>query len=314
MLNSDLKTWLAKYFGECVKFDEPMSRHTYLRIGGPAEAFVIPEDLEKLLKVVRWSKEKNIPCMVIGSGANLLVRDRGINGIVVILKKCLNNIVIKTIKEDSVIVEAMAGASLQSLCSFAIDNGLKGMNFALGIPGTVGGAIMMNAGTAYGSTGDVIDSIKGLLPDGRTEIILKQDLCFDYRRLSLDTAEKDNSIKPIVLSGFFSLAPSNRQIMKEQATEILKERKKNQPSGFPSAGCFFKNPSFGKTAGELIDLAGLKGTSFKDAEISSKHANFFLNKGNASAADMIALMELAQKKVWGSFNIKLEAEIKIIGE
>ncbi len=314
-LNPDSKKWLTKLFGKNVKFNEPMSRHTSLRVGGPAWAFVTPESFEKLSELIRWSKKKGIYCMVIGGGTNLLVKDGGIKGIVVILKKCLDGIARTGNGKDSVIVTAMAGTRLQTLCSFAIDNGLEGMNFALGIPGTVGGAIIMNAGSAYGSMAGVIDSIKVLLPTGKTRVILRQNLQFDYRKFSWDRKITDiDNRQPIILSGCFSLRTSDPQRLKNQAVEILKARKKRQPSGFPSAGCFFKNPESGKTAGELIDLAGLKGKSIGGAKISSKHANFILNKGNASAADMLALMELVQEEVSKIFNIELESEITIVGE
>lgn len=313
-LNPDSKKWLAKIFGKNVKFNEPMSRHTSLRVGGPAWAFVTPESFEKLSELIRWSKKKRIYCMVIGGGTNLLVKDGGINGIVVVLKKCLDGIARTDSGKDSVVVTAMAGTRFQTLCSFALNNGLEGMNFALGIPGTVGGAIIMNAGTAYGSMAGVIDSIKVLLPTEETRIILRQNLQFDYRKLSWDRKITDiDNWQPIILSADFSLHSSDQQRLKKQAVEILKARKKRQPSGFPSAGCFFKNPESGKTAGELIDLAGLKGKSIGGAKISSKHANFILNKGNASAADMLALMELVQERVSKIFNIELESEITIVG-
>ena len=315
MLNPDSKKWLAKLFGKNVKFNEPMSRHTSLRVGGHAWAFVTPESFEKLSELIRWSKKKRIYCMVIGGGTNLLVKDGGINGIVVVLKKCLDGIARTDSGKDSVVVTAMAGTRFQTLCSFALNNGLEGMNFALGIPGTVGGAIIMNAGTAYGSMAGVIDSIKVLLPTEETRIILRQNLQFDYRKLSWDRKITDiDNWQPIILSGCFSLRPSDPQSLKNQAVEILKARKKRQPSGFPSAGCFFKNPESCKTAGELIDLAGLKGKSIGGAKISSKHANFILNKGNASAADMLALMELVQEEVLKIFNIELESEITIAGD
>ncbi|MDO9566487.1 MAG: UDP-N-acetylmuramate dehydrogenase [Candidatus Desulfaltia sp.] len=317
MLNPDSKKWLAKLFGKNVKFNEPMSRHTSLRVGGPAWAFVTPESFEKFLELIRWSKKNGIYCMVIGGGTNLLIKDGGINGIVVVLKKCLDGItgIAGTGGEKGpVIITAMAGTRLQTLCSFAIDNGLEGMNFAIGIPGTVGGAIIMNAGAAYGSIAGVIDSIKVLLLTGETRVILRQNLQFDYRKLTWDRKITDiDDGQPIILSGCFSLRPSDPQRLKKQAVEILKARKKRQPSGFPSAGCFFKNPASGKTAGELIDLAGLKGKSIGGAKISSKHANFIVNKGNASAVDMLALMELVQKKVLKIFNIELESEITIVG-
>jgi len=261
------------------------------------------------------SRQRDIPYIVIGDGTNLLVKDRGIRGIVVVLTKCLKSITKRGVGRDGIIVTALAGARMQALCSFAIKNGLKGMNFAIGIPGTVGGGIMMNAGTAHGSIKGVLDSIKILLPAGYTKIIMRENLNFDYRKLSLkDEVKEVNQGQPVILGACFCLHPSDPQKLKRDAEEILKARKERQPTGLPSAGCFFKNPLSGKTAGELIDLAGLKGKSIGGAETSLKHANFIINRGKASAGDMLALIELVQGTVSKKFNINLEPEVKIVGQ
>jgi UDP-N-acetylmuramate dehydrogenase len=275
----------------------------------------MPEKPEELVDLIRWSCKKNIPYFVIGDGTNLLVKDGGISGIVIVLTKCLKSITKRNTVRDSIIVTALAGAKMQTLCSFAIKNGLKGMNFAIGIPGTVGGGIMMNAGTAHGSIKDVLDSIKILMPDGNTKIIIKENLNFDYRKLSLkDTIKEVYKRQPIIIGGCFCLHSSDPKELQKDAEKILKARKERQPSGLPSAGCFFKNPLSGRTAGELIDLAELKGRSIGGAEISLKHANFIINRGGASAADMLALIELVQETVSKKFNINLEPEVRIVGQ
>jgi len=315
MLDSDSKIWLENRFKNNVRFDESMSRHTSLRVGGDADAFVMPEKPEDLAEIIRWCRQKDIPCLVIGDGTNLLVKDSGIRGIVIVLTKCLKSITKRDIGRDGIIVTALAGARMQALCSFAIKNGLKGMNFAIGIPGTVGGGIMMNAGTARGSIKDVLDSIKILLPVGHTKIIMRENLNFDYRKLSLkDEVKEVNQGLPIILGACFCLHPSEPQKLQRDAEKILKARKARQPSGLPSAGCFFKNPLSGKTAGELIELAGLKGKSIGGAEISLKHANFIINWNGASAADILALIELVQETVSKKFKINLESEVKIVGQ
>ncbi len=313
-LDHDSIKWLASHFGGNVKFDEPMSRHTSLRVGGPAEAFVIPENIEDLKGLIKWSWQKKIPYLIIGDGTNLLVKDSGINGIVVVLTKCLKTITQTGTGTDGVIVTAMAGARLRNLCSFALERGLEGINFAVGIPGTIGGGIMMNAGTAHGAMESALESINVLLPTGRSRRIKREKLNFSYRNLSLNN-EKIVSCQgqPIVLDGCFCLRPSDPEKLKKEAQAILKTRKERQPTGLPSAGCFYKNPVSGKTAGELIELSGLKGKSIGGAEISSKHANFIVNRQRASAADFLGLMELVEETVSKMFNIDLEREVKIVG-
>ncbi len=313
-LDHDSIKWLASHFGGNVKFDEPMSRHTSLRVGGPAEAFVIPENIEALKGLTKWSWQKKLPYLIVGDGTNLLVKDSGINGIVIVLSKCLKAIAQTGTGADGVIVTAMAGARLRSLCSFALERGLEGMNFAVGIPGTIGGGIMMNAGTAHGAMESALESINVLLPTGRSRRIKRGKLNFSYRNLSLNN-EKIDSYQghPIVLDGCFCLRPSDPEKLKKEAQAILKTRNERQPTGLPSAGCFYKNPVSGKTAGELIELAGLKGKSIGGAEISSKHANFIVNRQRASAADFLALMELVEETVSKMFDIDLEREVKIVG-
>ena len=315
MLDFDSKIWLERRFKNSVRFDEFMAKHTSLRVGGAADAFVMPERLEELAALIKWSRQKNIPYLVVGDGTNLLVKDSGIRGIVIILTKCLKRISKRDTEKDGIIVTASAGAKMQALCFFAIKNGLKGMNFAIGIPGTVGGGTMMNAGTVHGSIKDVLDSIKILLPSGHIRIIRRENLNFDYRGLSLkDEVREVNQGRPIILGTCFRLYPSDSQELQKDAEKKLKARKERQPTGLPNAGCFFQNPVFGKTAGELIELAGLKGKSTGGAKISLKHANFIINKDKASASDILAIIELVQETVSKKFNINLKLEVKIVGQ
>jgi len=314
LLDQDSRNRLKSLFGSCVRFDEPMSRHTYFRVGGPAEAFIAPESIEQLAKIISWSRDNGIPHIVIGNGSNLLVKDNGIPGIVILLTKCLNKIVFSGKGTDPVLVTAMAGVSTQALCSFAIREGLSGMNFAIGIPGTVGGAIMMNAGTSYGSVSDILDSVNVMISSGALLKIPKDEMAFSYRKLSWNINLTDqHEGEPIIIDGCFRLCRSDPALLKKEAGRILKKRRENQPAEMPSAGSFFKNPPAGKTAGQFIDMAGLKGTRIGGAEISAKHANFIVNTGKASASDILELMQLVQKKVFDRFNINLEPEVKIVG-
>jgi UDP-N-acetylmuramate dehydrogenase len=291
-LNADSIRWLENRFKNSIRFEEPMSRHTSLRIGGPAEIFASPETLEDLYALINWSREKGLSYLVIGRGTNLLVKDTGIRGIVVKLTKCLNTIEQIEANTEGVLVTAMAGANLAALCAYTLKRGLKGMNFSLGIPGTIGGGIIMNAGTSYGSMANVLMSIDVLLPGGQPLRIRKEALDFAYRKLSWTPKLTDG--------------PGNQTI-------ILNGRRRKQPMGLPSAGCFFKNPPSGPTAGELIEMCGLKGKSVGGAEISSKHANFFINRRKASAADFLALMDITEDTVLKKFNIHLEREVKVVG-
>jgi UDP-N-acetylmuramate dehydrogenase len=314
LLDSDSKQWLQKTFGNRILFDESMSRHTSLRVGGPADAYVAPENMETLLALIDWSRKKRIPYTVIGDGTNLLVKDKGIRGIVIVLTKCLNKITRNDNGQDQVMVTALAGVRMNRLCWFAIKSGFEGMNFALGIPGTVGGGILMNAGTGYGWVANVLDSIRVLLPTGETQGISRKDLNFSYRKLTWSEEQVRMCQGPcIILDGCFQLHPSDPRKLKKEAITILADRKKKQPTRYPSAGCFFKNPASGKTAGELIDLAGLKAKRIGGAVVSSKHANFIINTGTASAADVLALMKHVQTTVFEAFKVNLEPEVKIVG-
>jgi UDP-N-acetylmuramate dehydrogenase len=313
-IDNDTIIWLKNLLGSRVKFGEPMSRHTYFRVGGPADAFASPDRPEKLGEILRLARERGIPHTVIGDGSNLLVRDKGIPGIVIILTECFNQISRSGENFESVLVKAMAGVRTQILCRYAIEEGLSGMNFALGIPGTVGGAIMMNAGTSSGSVSDVLDSVNVILPAGDISVIKRDALDFSYRKLSWsNTVISKYGEEPIIIEGCFRLTRSDPAELKKEAKAFLRKRRESQPAGKASAGCFFKNPQSGKTAGQLIEMAGLKGMRIGGAEVSEKHANFIVNTGSASASDILGLMQFIQETVLRKFNISLEPEVKIIG-
>ncbi|MDY6790946.1 MAG: UDP-N-acetylmuramate dehydrogenase [Thermodesulfobacteriota bacterium] len=312
-LESDAINWLASRFKDRAKFDEPMSRHTHFKVGGPADAFVAPENREDLAQLVVWAGSKGIPWLIVGDGTNLLVKDHGIRGIVVVLTKCTEKISKKAENKREVFITAPAGVKLQELCSFAIKRGLGGMKYAVGIPGSVGGAISMNAGTAYGSTADVLDDVLIMLPDGQTRGINKIEIDFSYRNLSFRKNIGTDKDRAIILEGSFRLYPFDSATLEKEAQEILRMRKKKQPINLPSAGSFFKNPPQGKSAGRLIEQAGLKGKIIGGAQVSPKHANFIINTERASASDILRLMEFVQQTVFKTFNIELEPEVKIVG-
>ena len=340
--------------GDTVRFDEPMAAHTSFRVGGPADAYAVPESPEVLRKLIRGCGERNIPHTLIGGGTNLLVRDKGIRGVVIAMTRrfseirtsfptrsgpenlnhpgqrliCQSGKAENSRKGEETFITAGAGSRLSALCAFALRNGLGGMNFAMGIPGTVGGAICMNAGTAIGSMGDTLEFVKILLPGGEIERIQKEKLNFSYRRFSIRRHETEigdshccDSDDFVLLEGRFRLYPTDPGKLMGAARELLRTRRKKQPPG-PSAGCFFKNPfpagsASGLTkmvAGKLLDRAGLKGKRVGGAEISPIHANFIINRNRASAADILALAELVRETVAERFDLELEPEVRIIGE
>jgi UDP-N-acetylmuramate dehydrogenase len=307
----EAKEWLIGRFKGTVAFDEPMTRHTSFRVGGPADAYIEPETVEELAAIVEWAGERGIPYLVIGAGTNLLVRDKGFRGMVLNLSRCLNRIEPKDRSMDSIRVDAMAGVKLQRLCRYAIAKGLEGLSFALGIPGTVGGAVMMNAGTSKGSMQDVLDAVECLWPDGRIEAIERKDLAYSYRTLSFERAAACGS--PVILGGCFRLRSADPAALKQEAKTILDARKKREPR-FPNAGCFFKNPNPETPAGRLIEQAGFKGERIGDAEVSQRHANYIINRGDASAAEILELANRIRHTVLARFGIDLKTEVRIVGE
>lgn len=286
---------------ESVEFNVPMRTRTSFRVGGPADAVATPRDAEELKRVIRYTREKGLPCFILGRGTNLLVLDGGIRGVVIDLKG-FNTLEVRS----EGIVYAGAGVPLPKLIYFAMDNSLAGLEFAAGIPGSVGGAIIMNAGAADGEMKDVVKSVTLLNQNGDVEELERDNLSFSYRKLALSQGS-------IVLGAAFKLRQGDRADIKTRISNLLHERKAKQPLDLPNAGCIFKNPPSGH-AGRMIDEAGLKGLQFGGARVSELHANFIVNNGNATAKDILSLLDDVKEKVYEKKGITLEPEIKIVGE
>ena len=313
-LDPAARAWLQNSFANDVMFEEPMSQHTSFRVGGPAEALVRPSGKEDLVRLVRWAAENSIGYMPLGAGSNILVRESGIRGLVIVLERCLGSIVENESASTGPHITAGAGVKLAGLCSFALKNGLKGLTFALGIPGTVGGSIRVNAGTPDGCMGDVVASLSLLMPGGSMRRLEKNELFFSYRKLGWPAGKAfETGGGPIILEAALHLERADQHGLKKEAEQIMQERTKRQPWTANSAGCIFKNPAGEKSAGQLIDMAGLKGTCIGDAEVSPLHANFIVNKGKATADDVLALMDLVRSTVLKRYQIELETEVRIVG-
>ncbi|MCY4131931.1 MAG: UDP-N-acetylmuramate dehydrogenase [Nitrospira sp.] len=294
----DLKTALSGIRGEVV-FDAPLAELTSLRIGGPADAFVSPEDVHDVCRIVRQAQTARIPIMVLG-GTNLLVQDGGIRGIVL----SLANLAAIEI-EDVRLVFAEAGARMPVLLGFAVHHGLSGLEWAAGIPGTVGGAVVMNAGTKLGAMQDCLDAIQMVDLDGRLVTYAAASVDFAYRSVSLPEG--------VVVGAWLRLTPASRETIDSRTKSYLQYRKQSQPLSQPNAGSVFKNPQ-GTTAGRLIEKAGLKGCRVGDAQVSTKHANFIVNLGQARSADVLQLIETIQREVSRQTGVMLELEWKVVGE
>ena len=291
---------LGEIRGE-VRFKEPLSFHTSLRIGGPADIFVVPQDLDDIRHALGFADKEQLPVITIGGGNNLLVTDRGVRGVVLKLEGCLGRSEFQG--EEAV---AGAGASLSALIREAAALNLGGIECLVGIPATIGGALAMNAGTEDGTIGDFVSVVYFLHPDGSLGEFKPNAGTFTYRTFQAPEGS--------VLVGCrlqFHRRPFV-EIQKEMRGR-LKRKKSTLPLALASAGCVWKNPP-GETATRLVEKASLKGKRLNGAEISSKHANFIVNRGGAAANDILALMQLTRDRVQAQFGITLEPEIRIIGE
>lgn len=314
MLTDVFKKLLTDRFSERVRFDVPMSEHTSLRVGGPADALVMPTDTRELMDLMKMLEQTGVPWLVLGGGTNLLVRDRGVRGVVLSLQQGFSGIKIVKSDIDNILVHAGAGARLSALCRYAQANNLQGMNFAVGIPGTVGGAVIMNAGTEKGSVESVLKDIDVLNVPDKPETVSGGSFSFSYRGLIWDRSMiAESGHEPIVLGGRFELSTAEGLVDQAAEEEQRARRRQSQPTGY-SAGCVFKNPASDMSAGRLIDLAGLKGLRIGEAQVSEVHANFIVNLGRASAADILRTMEIVREKVLQEYGVELEPEIRIIGE
>ena len=308
-MNKSNKSWLTDHFGTQVAFGEPMSRHTTFGIGGPADALLTVRTDQQLRDLVRWAQDKGLPLMMLGAGSNLLVRDGGIRGLVLKLANGFESM--RQGSEPSpngwVGITAGAGVLVRKLGKYALDHGLAGLNFALGIPGTVGGALRMNAGAWGSCIADTTSSVAILNQHGDIVTMGKERLHLSYRGLHLEEGG-------IILRAEFLVERSDRDGLRQEALDMQRKRRLTQPLSLPSAGSMFRNPSADVSAGELIDKAGLKGFCQGGAEVSTKHANFIVNKGDAKASDVLALMAQVQDIVFDRFAVQLEPEVMIIGQ
>jgi len=281
--------------------NEPMSRHTTFRVGGPADVLFLPESEEQLLQALSIAREAGVPCFVIGNGSNLVVKDGGIRGLVIALGEGM-----AAIARAGETLTAWAGASLARVSAYAQASGLSGLEFASGIPGTLGGGCAMNAGAYGGQLSDVLVDGRVLL-DGVVRTLTVEEMQMGYRT-SLPLRRGG-----IVISARFALTPDDPEAIAARMRELNARRRDKQPLNYPSAGSTFKRPE-GYFAGALIEQAGLKGKRVGGAQVSEKHAGFIVNTGGATAADILTLIGIVQDEVAARFGVRLETEVRILGE
>lgn len=287
---------------EQVCTDEPMKQHTTFRIGGRADYFVSPTETEQIRKVIELCRRENMPWYVIGNGSNLLVSDHGFRGVIIRLFK---NYAGLRIEGEQIFVQA--GALLSRTANAALQEGLTGFEFAAGIPGTIGGAMVMNAGAYGGEMKDITEFVTVLTPEGELLTLKREELEMGYRTSLI--ARKGY----LVLEAVLKLTRGNQEQIKEKMADLRQRRISKQPLEYPSAGSTFKRPQ-GYFAGKLIMDAGLCGFQVGGAQVSEKHCGFVVNAGGATAEDVLNLVKAVQKKVQDEFGILLETEIKFLGE
>lgn len=286
-----------------ILIDEPMKNHTTFEVGGPADIFIEPKDEEALIKLMAYLREKSIDHFILGQGSNLLVTDKGIRGVVIKIHGCLTDLYL----EDERTIYSGAGITVPRLAKFAQDNTLTGLEKISGIPGDVGGGVFMNAG-AYGSEfKDVVKEVKVLTIENKVELIKNEDMEFSYRQ---SLVKKKGYI---VLGASFSLEKGIQEEIDAMVSDYTARRRNKQPLEWPSAGSTFKRPE-GYYAGALIEEAGLKGLIHRGAMVSDKHSGFVINHDHATYKDIIELIKLIQLEVYNKSGVKLEREVKIVGE
>ena len=282
-----------------VRFNAPLSEYTSFRIGGPADVLVEPADVEDVIRLVKQTHEQKLPIFVLG-GTNLLVRDQGIRGVVVSLAK------LRAIKEESgAVLYAEGGVGMPTLIGHAIRRSLAGLEWAAGIPGTVAGCVVMNAGTKLGEMKDSVKAVRVVLANGEVLDCPSESISFGYRQAALPVG--------IVVGVWLQLRPGVRADIEKVVKDYLRYRRETQPLTLPSAGCVFKNPA-NDSAGRVVEEAGLKGVSVGDACVSTKHANFIVNQGRARATDVLALIKKVRAQVARKTGVKLELELKLVGQ
>lgn len=292
---------LKKHPHLIVKEHEPLSNYTYTKTGGPADLLFFPATTEEVISVIDWVKESNYPLTILGNASNLIVRDGGIRGVTVILTE------LKNVHVDGTTMIVEAGAPIIEVSETAYDYSLTGLEFACGIPGSTGGAVYMNAGAYEGEVKDVIVKATLLTRDGKVYEASNEEMAFTYRNSKLQETQD------IVLDVTFELTKGNPEKIKERMDELTFLRTSKQPLEYPSCGSVFKRPP-GHFTGKLIQDAGLQGLIWGGAQISTKHAGFIVNIGEATATDYVELIEHIKKVILDQFEVQLETEVRIIGE
>jgi UDP-N-acetylmuramate dehydrogenase len=292
---------LERTFNGKILVNEPMRNHTSFQIGGPADLLCQPNDVASLQGLLRFAWEEGLPIFVLGNGTNLLVADEGIRGVVVKIGEGLDHIIF-----DGPRVRVGAGAGMPAVARVCADRGLSGFEFAVGIPGSIGGAIAMNAGAYSCTVGDVTREVLGFCLDGTSTSKTGEEMQFGHRCSRLSHGDI------VAYEAVLSLRPSDPEQIKRRMAEYMHDRKVKQPLQLPSAGCVFQNPS-GRGAGRYIDAAGLKGLRVGGAEVSKVHANFIINTGDASARDVLILMNIVRRTVLEKFGIDLVPEVRVVG-
>jgi UDP-N-acetylmuramate dehydrogenase len=291
---------IREHFAGELREHEPLARHTSLRVGGPADLFAIPRDAGDLAALLRILADHQLPHLVIGGGYNLLVRDGGFRGVVISLEK-FQNLTVRPFGE----IRAEAGGRNIDLARLAEVHGLSGFEFLVGIPGTVGGALRMNAGAHGGEIFDHLVSLEVIGAEG-VQHLDKKTVNYGYRRLQLDPNK-------IIIAANFQLPEGSRDAISAVMDACLQKRRESQQVRYPNAGSFFKNPP-GQSAWRLIDTAGLRGFTQGGAQVSEVHTNFLVNRGGATAADFLELAAIVKEKVAAQSGIMLEEEVRIVGE
>ena len=286
---------------EQIKKEEPLSRHTTFRVGGPAEYLVTPE-IAQIPDTAALCRQYEVPLTVIGNGSNLLVSDKGLRGVVLEVGKAASGIWIL----DGEDLAVQAGTLLSETANFAAKNGLSGMEFAAGIPGSVGGAVVMNAGAYGGEMKDILSGVRVLTQNGEIKVRPADELDLSYRHSRMMDEQE------IVLDARLNLTQGSEAVIRAQMDELRKKRVEKQPLEYPSAGSTFKRPE-GYFAGKLIEEAGLRGYRIGDAQVSEKHCGFVINRGNASAAQILELMQYVQDRVKETSGVQLEPEVRLLG-
>lgn len=296
---------LRQSYGERARFGEPLRRHTSFRIGGPADVWVEVSTAEEIRGLQILAQRAGVPLVAFGIGTNVLVSDRGVRGIVLKLGRGFHEFDWR-LDGDTVRVRAGAAAPFKKLVSAAVGRGLTGLEFAEGIPGSIGGGLLMNAGAFGGEIANVVDGVLGVERERGEHRLPRSELRFGYRRFDLPPGL-------IVTHVDFVLRPDDPAAVRDRVANAKRRRDKGQPLGFPNAGSIFKNPP-GEYAGRLIESVGLKGRRIGDAMVSEQHANFILNVGEATAADVKQLMEEITESVWRARAVRLVPEIKLVGD